>query len=124
MYSCLYIAWPSHLRVCHVRLAAVGSSGHTHMCVYTHIHISISIYIYLSSYISDNPPPSLIQGVSCTPGGGWELWKPSVACVTHWYTTGAVALLNALVGDLFAILLLIEFVMHGGPGRAQLYHDL
>ena len=32
------------------------------------------------------------------------------ACVQHWYTTGAVVLVNAVVGDLTAILGLIEFI--------------
>ena len=59
-------------------------------------------------------PPELPKGDVCfdpSPNGdGWKYLQFDEQCVRHWYTTGAVVLINAVVGDLTAILLFIEFI--------------
>lgn len=114
------------------------SSQHLHMllkmvffqCLNTIVSCSSFFYVPWPAQEANGthcprpPVPALPPGESCSPEGGWDLGKPSLACVRHWYVSGAVALLNALVGDLFAILLLIELVMHGGPDKLLARHVL
>ncbi len=58
------------------------------------------------------PPPPSPQCFGALPLGSDELWAWGVHpdCVQHWYTTGAFVLINALFGDLTAILFIIELV--------------
>eukprot|EP00908_Phaeocystis_cordata_P010900 Transcript_2175.p2 GENE.Transcript_2175~~Transcript_2175.p2 ORF type:complete len:405 (-),score=204.73 Transcript_2175:122-1336(-) len=58
------------------------------------------------------PPPPPPQCFGALPLGSDELWAWGVHpdCVQHWYTTGAFVLINALFGDLTAILFIIELV--------------
>ena len=55
-----------------------------------------------------HPPLSPKDGVCFNPS--LQYLDFDFACVQHWYTTGAVVLVNAVVGDLTAILGLIEFI--------------
>jgi hypothetical protein len=114
------------------------SSQHLHMllkmvffqCLNTIVSCSSFLYVPWPAQTTNGTHcplpamPALPRGASCSPGNGWDLGKPSLACVRHWYVSGAIALLNALVGDLFAILLLIELVMHGGPDKILARHVL
>ena len=69
--------------------------------------------------------PPLPEGVTCLyERSFWDLGKPRPACILHWYTSGAVALLNSLVGDLLVILLVVEFLFHGGPDKFIKRHIL
>ena len=56
-------------------------------------------------------PPQPPKGLCFDPSNnGWVYLDFDDACVRHWYTTGAVVLINAVIGDLTAILGLIEFL--------------
>ena len=56
-------------------------------------------------------PPLPPAGACFDPArDGFEYLDFTTVCVTHWYTTGAVVLINAVIGDLTAILGLIEFI--------------
>ena len=52
----------------------------------------------------------LAHGEECFDAAHTASYAFNPRCVRHWYTTGALALLNALIGDLTAILGLIELV--------------
>ena len=55
-----------------------------------------------------DPPLSPADGICFSPNLNYLDFD--FLCVQHWYTTGAVVLVNAVIGDLTAILGLIEFI--------------
>ena len=55
-----------------------------------------------------DPPLSPADGICFAPNLNYLDFD--FLCVQHWYTTGAVVLVNAVIGDLTAILGLIEFI--------------
>lgn len=134
---CIFSLVP-HLAI-HSERHHYRSSQHLHMLLkmafFQIFNTSVSVLAFL--YLTWEPPEtvtcplppatsprtcvSMVLGVGGGGGGGAMRTLSSLAsalfssgidarCVGHWYTTGALVLLNGLFGDLAVILALIEFV--------------